>query len=430
MAIYQKIPYILIPLIFLGICKTQIKSVILSTKVDKMGKNNILEIVDEISKFISLSRVAKEYFGKDRTWFHHKLHNDIVNGVKYDLTDDECEILLNAIDDISEKLVTCSHKIKKVIETRKRQRGTYYTNANIFNHPAFVNWLSNTNAKIILEPFAGACNIPRLIGEEYDWKCFDIAPQQNKYKVIKRDTIANFPKGYKVCITNPPYLAKNSASRRELHFPKTKYDDIYKHCVELMLQNCKYVAVIIPETFLQANIFQNRLSCVISISEKVFSDTECPICLALFVPKRQTDFDVWVGDKHVGKYNILKQSNLDEYNNLYNKWVFNEKNGSVGVICIDGKNTKISFVEGNKIDTKIIHSSRATTRISGLPKNIDLKTFIDKCNEELNQYRLATHDIFLTSFKSLHNDGTYRRRIKFQTIRCIMNKVLFEMSIN
>ena len=77
-----------------------------------MDKNNILEIVDEISKYITLSQVATEYFGKDRTWFHHKLHNDIVNGVKYDLTDDECEILLNAIDDITEKLVTCSNKIR------------------------------------------------------------------------------------------------------------------------------------------------------------------------------------------------------------------------------------------------------------------------------------------------------------------------------
>lgn len=394
-----------------------------------MNKNKISETLEDISDYISLSKVSKVYFNKDRSWFHHKLHGDVVNGVKYEFTIEECEILSNALIDIACKLNNSSHNIKGLINAKKRQQGTYYTNFNIFNHSAFISWLSIAKPKIILEPFAGACNIPQLIKGDFKWNCYDIAPQQNKYKITKRDTITNFPKGYKVCVTNPPFLAKNSASRKGLYYPNTDYNDIYKHCIELMLTNCKYVATILPETFLQADVFHDRLTCVISIADKVFSDTECPICLALFVPKRQTDFDVWVGDKHVGKYNILKQSNLDEYNNLYNKWVFNEKNGSVGVICIDGKNTKISFVEGNKIDTKIIHSSRATTRISGLPKNIDLKTFIVKCNEELNQYRVATHDIFLTSFKSLHNDGTYRRRIKFKTIRCIINKVLAEMSI-
>lgn len=393
-----------------------------------MDKNYISEIISDISKFISLSQISKEYFGKDRTWFHHKLYNDIVNGVKYEFTIEECEILSNALTDIAQKLKDCSREIKTLTEVKKRQHGTYYTNFNIFNHPAFVNWLSNTKAKTILEPFAGACNIPRLIGGKYDWKCFDIAPQQNQYKVIKRNTIANFPKGYKVCITNPPYLAKNSASRRELHFPKTKYDDIYKHCLELMLHNCKYVAVIIPETFLQANIFQNRLSCVISITEKVFADTECPICLALFNPKHQTDFDVWVGDNYIGKYNELRQSDLSQYYNLYNHWVFNDENGSVGVVCTDGKNTKITFYKGSSIEANIKHSSRAITRISGLPEDVDLGTFITKCNDELHQYRINTQDIFLTAFKNLHNDGTYRRRIKFKTIRCILNKVLAQMN--
>ena len=75
--------------------------------------------------------------------------------------------------------------------------------------------------EIILEPFAGANNIPAMLLESdilsNDWACFDIEPPKtNKckwFQITKQDTIETFPDGYKICITNPPYLSKNSARR-------------------------------------------------------------------------------------------------------------------------------------------------------------------------------------------------------------------------
>ncbi|WP_036430221.1 hypothetical protein [Mycoplasmopsis felis] len=73
-----------------------------------------------------------------------------------------------------------------------------------------------------LEPFAGENNIIDLIQElnlsqPLNWDCFDInQPKENKvpeFDIKIQDTIKEFPKVYKVAITNPPYLAKNKAKK-------------------------------------------------------------------------------------------------------------------------------------------------------------------------------------------------------------------------
>ena len=41
------------------------------------------------------------------------------------------------------------------------------------------------------------------------------------------------PEGYDFIITNPPYLAKNSSTRKGFSWHKdNKYDDLYKFCLE------------------------------------------------------------------------------------------------------------------------------------------------------------------------------------------------------
>ena len=64
------------------------------------------------------------------------------------------------------------------------------------------------------------------------------------------DTILNYPVGYDVAITNPPYLAKNSATRRKLKYSYPEYEDLYQKCLEVMLEKTQFVAAIIPESFI------------------------------------------------------------------------------------------------------------------------------------------------------------------------------------
>jgi hypothetical protein len=80
----------------------------------------------------------------------------------------------------------------------------------------------------------------------------------------------------------------------------------------------------------------------------------------------------------------------------------------------------------NPNDIKI--SSRSFTRISGLPKHINLNDFLNECNIILKDYREKTKDVLMTSFKGLRKDGKYRRRLDFKTVRYIMNKALKKLN--
>ena len=318
----------------------------------------------------------------------------------------------------------------------KKTYGQFFTTTNPFYHNAFFKWfkaIPNIENEILLEPFAGSNNICEMIknlGFMNEWKCFDISPSNlNKtpeYKIEKRDTIADYPKGYNVAITNPPYLAKNSATRSGKAFPDTEYDDLYKLALEVMLKNTMYVAAIIPESFITADIFHDRLDVFISLTCKMFDDTDCPVCLALFSPKQnlthlKNDFIIYQQNRKIGTYNkILSRKPEAPVNN---HWKFNDEDGNIGIRCIDGIfEPSICFCFGEEIDKKKIKvSSRALTRVSGLPKDIGLEEFINECNDILNRYRIDTYDIFLTSFKGLRKDGKYRRRLDFKNAKIIMD---------
>ena len=232
----------------------------------------------------------------------------------------------------------------------KRELGQYFTTYNPFQNSGFLNWayecdLSKTT---ILEPFAGSNNLINMLqnmGLCADFKSFDIEPK-NKF-VKRRDTLKNFPKGFKVCITNPPYLAQNSAKRRNLEFPNIIYDDLYKYSLEKCLENCDYVGAIIPASFFNANIFRERLSHYILLNSKMFNDTEHPVCLALF-KKYSEDVDLYNDNKYLGKLSDLKKKLPKSNINMDIR--FNVPNGNLGLIAIDNTiEPSIKFVNGEEI---------------------------------------------------------------------------------
>ena len=149
------------------------------------------------------------------------------------------------------------------MDNLKRELGRYYTVNNPFTLKPFNDWfVSIKDISVIIEPFAGTNNIPCLMndaGFHYSWSCYDIIPtiinKCPEFSVTENDSILNHPKKCKLVITNPPYLAKNSATRRNLKYPNTNHDDLYKECLEQMLLNSEYVAAIIPESFITAGLF-------------------------------------------------------------------------------------------------------------------------------------------------------------------------------
>ena len=317
---------------------------------------------------------------------------------------------------------------------RKRLLGQFFTIANPFRSDAFQKWWKQANKQLgpsdcIIEPFAGANNIVKLaaeIGVKRGWACYDITPpaenQVPTIPVSQRDTLREFPKGFKIAITNPPYLAKNSATRRGLQFPETSFEDLYQVALDQMLANCGWVAAIIPASFLTQRLMVERLSTVVALNCRMFDDTECPVCLALFTPEKKSDFLVYRGEEKLGSFSDLKGKLPDPRRQL--PWRFNEPAGEIGLRALDGSvEASIEFVTGDAIPSaKIDHTCRSITRIK-MPPGIreHPATIIRSANRLLQEYRHKTHDVFMTAFKGLRRDGDYRRRLDFTQARRLLD---------
>ncbi len=314
----------------------------------------------------------------------------------------------------------------------KRTKGQYFTQYNPFDNKAFQDWANECNLEenTILEPFAGSNNLIKMLqnmGLCNNFISYDIEPKDEN--VLFKDTLKDFPSNHDICITNPPYLAQNSAKRRGLFYPKTKYDDLYKFALDKCLENCKNVGAIIPASFLNSQLFRDRLSHYILLNGKMFNDTEHPVCLALFKGQSK-DVDLYQDREFIGKLSEFEKKLPKAENKVEMK--FNDKAGKIGLIAIDNTiEASIRFCNGNEINPeKVGSSSRSITRISIARRSAslidcDIEKLIKNLNEMLNGFRKETYDIFLTPFKGLRKDNKYRRRLDYALARDVINQVYF-----
>ncbi len=295
---------------------------------------------------------------------------------------------------------------------------------NPFDSIAFTNWATAAGLpnQTVLEPFAGANNIIKSL-QDVDWcrefVSFDITPANRDVK--QRDTIHSFPRGYDVCITNPPWLARNSATRRGLPFPAGRYDDVYKLCLELCLTHCKYVAALLPASFLQSGLFRERLKSYILLHQLLFAETENPVCLALFTESPNGAVEIFNDDVFIGLLEDL-QAKIPSPKQSKN-FRFNDPTGKLGFISFDNTSCpSIRFCQIDEIkDYPIKVSSRFITRISG--DFGDVSDLIPQLNRQIDAFRKDTQDIFLTPFKGIRADGFYRRRMEFSMARKFLDAV-------
>lgn len=308
----------------------------------------------------------------------------------------------------------------------KRQHGRFYTEGNPFVLKPFKEWVARyrLESRPILEPFAGKNGLIDALKEvsmARDFASFDIAPADRAVKA--RDTLAHFPVelGYDMCVTNPPWLARNSAKRRGLAFPETAYDDLYKHALSLCLTHCRYVAAIIPATFLQSGLFRERLDAVVFLhDQELFSDTDNPVCLALFSQDPEYTA-LWNDDERIGELARLEKL-LPPKTSEKAKITFNDPHGTLGFVAFDNtREPSIQFVPGEELrEYQVGFSSRMITRISGRFGNIE--QLANRLNRDIAEFRESTEDVFLTPFKGLRKDGRYRRRMDYQLARDFIAK--------
>lgn len=306
----------------------------------------------------------------------------------------------------------------------KRTNGVYYTIGNPFQLKPFIDWAKKINLvnSEILEPFAGANHIIKILKEANmcnSFKSYDINPQDPN--VEKKDTMKDFPKGFKTCITNPPWLTSYSAKRHGVKYPDIKYDNIYKFCLERALTNCENVGFIIPGTYLRTKLFNTRLDTIIFINNKLFMDTDNPVCLALFVKDRVKKTKVYHDDEFIGTLQDLESLLPPRIkNNEGKRIVFNSDQGKLGLVCIDNtKGPTIRFCRSEEIKRKMKISDRLLTKID--TDLADLDSSIKILNKELNRIRVQTKDVFFAPFKGLRKDGEYRRRLDYEFVRNLIN---------
>lgn len=304
--------------------------------------------------------------------------------------------------------------------TEKRRNGQFFTFGNPFSHRVFLKWAERAKvaSETILEPFAGANSLIahlEQMGMCAEFASFDICPSSKRVK--RRDTLKNFPEGFSVCITNPPWLAKNSATFRGFEFPECKYDDLYKFALEKCLLNCCWVAALIPESFICSNIFRERLTNFISLTADLFTDTGHPVGLALFEPHPTKKTGVWHGDSYVGNLAAiedLRPNPVEDGPAI----TFNDPEGNVGLYALDNtREASIRFCPAEELSGyEVKHSGRHITKLT-----VEGEIKIDPWNDFIGDFRDRTEDVLMTSYKGIRKDGRYRRRLDWGLARGIIH---------
>lgn len=304
----------------------------------------------------------------------------------------------------------------------KRRNGQYFTEGNPFRHPAFLDWAtrSGLSRRRVLEPFAGANSLIKHLQEMglcRSFASFDIEPAHPA--VQYRDTISDFPTGYEVCVTNPPWLARNSATVRGLPYPSTPYDDLYKAAVERCLRHCSFVAALVPESYIRSGLFTERLSAFVSLTTSLFSDTGHPVGLALWCGESPGVADVWSGVDYVGKLEQLQRSRPRPRPGGPDVQ-FNSPQGNVGLIALDNTlGPSIRFCEVDELaHYRVKRTGRHITKLA-----VDGEIAVRDWNEYIKEFRTRTKDVLMTSYKGIRKDGMYRRRLDWRLARGIIHNV-------
>lgn len=315
----------------------------------------------------------------------------------------------------------------------KIKLGQFFTSKSIWLKNQVELFILNSGCGVAYDPFAGAGDLLK-VAQDLGFKNrigLDIDGTLN-WEI--NDSLLNIPHiENAIIITNPPYLAKQSASRKKIdlsqYFNNSIYDDVYLIALDKMLKAQKNVVAIIPESFINSNYRQkNLLSSITVLEENPFQDTENPVCVACFDSKY----------KGYDKIKIYKNSEyINTLQNIFNlrieptksvKICFNDLNGWLGLRAIDSTNdiTVINFNYRERFkydwEANIKVSSRHMTLINIDVKEKDRQLFIDLCNEQIEQFRKESADILLTPFKGNTKSGKRRRRLDFRLARAILER--------
>lgn len=317
-------------------------------------------------------------------------------------------------------------------QIRKIELGQFFTKANLWLKPQVESFIKMTGCKIAYDPFAGGGDLLNVAKRNLGFEKTIGLDIDSSLKWEINDSLLKIPhiEGA-IIITNPPYIAKQSASRKKIdlskYFSTSTYDDVYLIALDRMLEAQKYVVAIIPESFINSLYKQkHKIYSITILEENPFEDTENPVCVVCFdgVNKSFDKISVFKNDKLVNTLEKIQSIRIEPDNSISIK--FNTLKGWLGLRAIDSTDDEtfinFNFKECFNYDWEknIKITSRHFTLIDiDVPKHLRME-FINKCNELLQKIRLDSSDILLTPFKGNTKKGVRRRRLDFKLARAIM----------
>jgi hypothetical protein len=234
-------------------------------------------------------------------------------------------------------------------------------------------------------------------------------------------------------VTNPPYLAKQSASRKKLdlkeYFNSSSYDDVYLIALEKMLISQEFVVAIIPESFINSSfLLKERLHSITILEENPFHDTENPVCVACFDKFPKSTQDIFIYKNHNLAGNLKDILDVRIFPSKQIKMKFNTLKGWLALRAVDSTDDsiKIHFALKNEIpynwEKGIKVSSRHMTLIDLNIPDSKKKVLIKNANQTLNEIREKSQSILLTPFMGNTKLGVRRRRLDYDLARAIIEK--------
>jgi hypothetical protein len=325
-------------------------------------------------------------------------------------------------------------------DVKQTMLGQFFTKKNTWFYPQIKAFIEEASPHSILDPFAGQGDLLSKTKEEWPNILtfgYDIDKELNWET---NDSLINIPNLHNsLILTNPPYLAKNSAKRRRLntyeYFENTIFQDLYQIALVRCLESSQHVVAIVPETFLSFVIFRSDffVKCLDSltiIEHNLFENTDCPVCVVC-LKKNGGRRQIYKNEQYVGELSslidirntIIKNTNTDK------KIIFNDVNGNIALRAVDGQNSedKICFLKPSELNydlSNIKQSSRAITVIN-IYNVKKINSIIETSNSILNEFRDSCRDLLLTPFKGNNKNGVRRRRLDFNLARAILNTAIY-----
>ena len=226
-----------------------------------------------------------------------------------------------------------------------------------------------------------------------------------------------------MCIRDsPPYLAKTVVSRKKLPV-QLIHEDMYLDALQLMLDNCEYVAAIIPSTFWNQRLFKDRLYAWDKFDMQLFSDTDAPAGVAYFVPHKVEHTRTFVNGEEI----VLTSDNTPIKTDFPVR--FNPRD--LAPILVNGidtntqNNIHLRMLQDDDVPSLVNSAGeRKSTNRNHFPieSTIVKETDLPAINAMIDQWRHETKDFFLTSFKSPMASGKYRKRISFLEVRWLLDR--------